>query len=58
MNNNFNNYTLSNNEVEKIIKEFMPFIKNASKKLGEYSDECEQRIKIAIFRRLTKNRKK
>ncbi len=35
MNNIFNNYTLSNEEIEKIIEDFRPDIKKASKINGK-----------------------
>ena len=48
MSNIFNNYTLSNEEIEKIIKDFRQDIKNASKINGKIDEDCEQKIMIAI----------
>lgn len=53
----FNNYSLSNEEIEKIIKDFSNVIKEASKINGKYDDECEQRIIFELFKKLSKNRK-
>ena len=41
----------------KIIKEYEGLIKYASRQVGEYSEECEQQIKVALFIKLAKNRK-
>lgn len=54
----FNNYSLSNEEIEKIIKDFYNEIKKASRINGKYDDECEQKIIVEIFKKLSKNRKK
>lgn len=58
MNNIFNNYTLSNEEIEKIINELRPEIRKASKINGKFDEECEQKVMIAIYNKLSKNRKK
>ncbi len=58
MSNIFNNYTLSNEEIEKIIKDFKPDIRKASKINGKIDEDCEQKIMIAIYRKLSRNRKK
>lgn len=58
MSNIFNNYTLSNEEIEKIIKDFRQDIKNASKIKGKIDEDCEQKIMIAIYQKLSRNRKK
>ena len=58
MSNIFNNYTLSNEEIEKIIKDFRQDIKNASKIIGKVDEDCEQKIMIAIYQKLSRNRKK
>jgi len=52
----FNNYNLSNDEIEKILKDFRPVIKRASKINGIINEDCEQKIMIAIFEKLSKNR--
>lgn len=53
----FNDYNLSNEEIEKILKEFRPVIKKASKINGKLDEDCEQRIMITIYQKLSKNRK-
>ncbi len=58
MNNLFNNYNLSNEEIEKILKDFRPDIKRASKIDGKIDEDCEQKIMIAIYQKLSRNRKK
>lgn len=58
MNNFFNNYNLSNEEIEKILKDFRPDIKRASKIDGKIDEDCEQKIMIAIYQKLSRNRKK
>lgn len=58
MNNLFNNYNLSNDEIEKILKEFRTDIKRASKIDGKIDEDCEQKIMIAIYQKLSRNRKK
>lgn len=58
MNDLFNNYNLTNEEIEKILTEFRPIIKNASKIKGKVNEDCEQKIMIAIFTKLSRNRKK
>ena len=54
----FNNYTLSNDEIEKILKNFRSDIKQASKIDGILDEDCEQKIMIAIYQKLSKNRRK
>lgn len=58
MEKNFNNYNLSNLEIEKILKDFETKIRQASKINGKIDEDCEQKIRIAIFNKLSKNRKK
>lgn len=57
MEKNFNNYNLSNSEIEKILNEFEPIIRQASKINGKVDEDCEQKIRIALFNKLSKNRK-
>lgn len=57
MNNMFNNYTLSNQEIEKILMDFKCDIKRASKINGKLDEDCEQKIMIAIYMKLSRNRK-
>ncbi len=54
----FNNLTLSDAEIEKIINEFSEIIKKKSVINGKYNDDCEQEIRIAIHKTLSRNRKK
>lgn len=56
--NKFNNYKLTNDEVTKILIDFENVIKSKASKLGKYKEDCEQEIKIQIYKSLTKNRKK
>ncbi len=58
MSNIFNNYTLSNEEIEKIIKDFKSDIRKASKINGKIDEDCEQKIMIAIYQKLSRNREK
>lgn len=58
MEKHFNNYNLSNLEIEKIIKDFDEMIKKASKINGKIDEDCEQKIRFALFNKLSKNRKK
>ena len=58
MSNIFNNYTLSNEEIEKIIEDFRPDIKKASKINVKLDEDCEQKIMIEIYQKLIRNRKK
>lgn len=58
MKKNFNNYNLSNMEIEKILKDFSQTIRQASKIKGKVDEDCEQKIRIALFNKLSKNREK
>lgn len=54
----FNNFTLSNEEIEKILFGFDNEIKIAVKKInGKPSQDYEQIIRLEIFKTLSKNRK-
>ena len=57
MEKNFNNYNLSNLEIEKVLKDFDSIIRQASKINGKVDEDCEQKIRIALFNKLSKNRK-
>ena len=57
MKNKFNNYTLSNEEIERILNKYQHLIRYAATIDGKL-DECEQRIRIEIYRKLSRNRKK
>lgn len=54
----FNNYSLTNAEVEKIIKEFEKEIQTNSIFFGKIDEDCEQEIRIQIYKALTRNSKK
>lgn len=54
----FNCYSLTNEEVEKIIKEFKKEIRTNSIFFGKVDEDCEQEIRIQIYKALTKNYKK
>lgn len=54
----FNNYCLSNDEIEKILEDFKDEIKRASKLNGKINEDCEQKIMIGIYKKLSRNRKK
>lgn len=58
MEKHFNDYNLTNLEIEKIIKDFDGMIKKASKINGKVDEDCEQKIRFALFNKLSKNRKK
>ena len=54
----FNNFNLTNQEIEKIIKEFDGEIKTAVRKInGKPNQDYEQNIRYQIFRTLSKNKK-
>lgn len=44
--NKFNNYSLSNDEVTKILKEFRDEIRVSSVIFGRYNEDCEQEIRL------------
>lgn len=54
----FNNFSLSNKEILKIIKDYENLIKKYSEINSEFDEDLEQEIKLFIFKVLTKNRKK
>ena len=54
----FNNFNLTNDEIEKILSEFNQEIKTAVKKLnGKPNEDYEQIIRVEIFKSLSRNRK-
>lgn len=54
----FNNFDLKDEEIIKIIEDYNPLITRKSI-LGDKMDEdLSQEIKVAIFKELSKNRKK
>lgn len=55
-NNKFNDFTLTDAEVTKILDEFKDIIKSNSFIFGKYNEDCEQEIKLQIYKTLTKNR--
>ena len=55
----FNNYSLNNLEIEKIILDFEDEMKKASKIVdGKINEKCIQEIRIALFKKLSRNRNK
>lgn len=52
----FNNYSLSDDEVSRIIDLFKKEIRGNSIIYGKYDEDCEQEISIAIYKSLTRNR--
>ncbi len=54
----FNNFSLSDDEVCKIIKQFESSIRKKSYVFGKHNKDCEQEIRLQIYKVLTKNRKK
>lgn len=52
----FNNFSLSNIEIEKILLDFDNEIKKASKINGKIDEDCVQTIRISIYRKLSKNK--
>ena len=58
-NNLFNNFNLSNKEIEKILLDFDSEIKTAVKNItGKSNQDYEQIIREQIFRTLSKNKNK
>lgn len=54
----FNKLNLTNEEIEKILKDFDKEIKGAVKKInGSENQDYEQIIRLQIFKTLSKNRK-
>lgn len=56
-NNKFNDFSLSEDEVLKILNDFENTIKSSSIILGKYNEDCAQEIRIQIYKSLTKNSK-
>ena len=55
----FNEFNLTNEEIEKILLDFDNEIKNAIKKInGCENQDYEQVIRIQIYKALSRNRKK
>lgn len=53
----FNNYNLTDGEVSKILMDFKNVIKAKTSNLGGYKEDCEQEIKMQIYKILIKNRR-
>jgi len=53
----FNNFSLNNDEIEKILLDFDSEIKGASKINGKVDEDCVQTIRIALYRKLSRNKK-
>lgn len=54
----FNNYSLTDDEISKILKDFESVIIEKASNNGKRNEDCEQEIRIQIYKALTKNRKK
>ena len=54
----FNNFTLSNKAILKIIRNYNSLIKKMSMREGRLDEDLEQEIKLRIVKVLSKNRKK
>ncbi len=54
----FNNYSLTDEEIEKIIKDYDPLIVSKSIINNQFDEDLYQEIKIEIFIKLSRNRKK
>lgn len=54
----FNNYSLTDDEVSKILRDFESVIIEKGSSKGERDKDCEQEIRIQIYKALTKKRKK
>jgi len=54
----FNNYTLSNKEILKIIHNYNGLIFKMSMRDGKLDEDLQQEIKLRIVKVLSKNRKK
>ena len=54
----FNNFKLSDEEIIKIIEDYNPLIIRKSIINDKVDEDLAQEIKVAIFRELSKNRKK
>lgn len=52
----FNNFSLNNLEIEKILIEFDREIKKASKISGKVDEDCVQTIRIALYKKLSRNK--
>lgn len=53
----FNNYSLTDEEISKIIKDFDKDIRTKSIIFGKVDEDCEQEIRLQIYKALSKNRK-
>ena len=52
----FNNFDLTNSEIEKIINDYTNLILKYSKINFKYDEDLSQEIKLAICKELSKNR--
>jgi len=53
----FNNFNLTNKEIEKIINDYENLINKYSKINGKLDEDLQQEIKLLIIKILSKNRK-
>lgn len=54
----FNYYSLTDDEVSKILEDFERVIIEKASNKGKRNEDCEQEIRIQIYKALTKNREK
>lgn len=54
----FNNYSLSDDEISKILKDYESLIIEKATINKKRNEDLEQEIRIQIYKTLTKNRKK
>ncbi len=54
----FNNFTLKDNEIIKILSDYEPLILKFSTLNKGLDEDLEQEIKLSIYKELKKNRKK
>lgn len=54
----FNNYSLYDNEVLKILNDYEPLIIKNATLTGGIDEDLVEEIKLSIYKELTKNRKK
>lgn len=52
----FNNYSLTDEEVSRILNLFQKEIRDNSIIFGKFDEDCEQEISIAIYNSLTRKR--
>lgn len=58
MEDRFNNYALTNEEIESILQKYKDVIKKQLRSMGNLMKTVNKKIKIAIFRKLSRHRNK